>query len=224
MVGVPAGEFQMGTGNGYEWEGPEHTVYLDPYYIDKLEITNAQYRECVAVGSCMKLEKRTYIDDPAYDNHPVVNVTYHWAKSYCKWAGKRLPTEAEWEKAARGTDGRMYPWGDEIDCDQAQYKDCGGETVPVGSYPLGASPFGALDMAGNAWEWVIDEWGEDYYQISPHKNPQGPEVKGPQDRRVFRGGSWSESPDLLRSTYRTWYETNAQYYNLGFRCVVDAPE
>ena len=223
MVGVPAGEFRMGTGNGYEWEGPEHTVYLDPYYIDKLEITNAQYRACEEAGKCVELLRRDYIDDPDLDQHPVVNVTWHWAKKYCKWAGKRLPTEAEWEKSARGTDGRRYPWGDEIDCEHAHYKDCGGETIPVGSLPAGASPYGALDMAGNVWEWVIDGWQEDYYQVSPYENPQGPEIKGPQDMRVFRGGSWSESGDLLRSTYRTWYETDAQYYNLGFRCVMDAP-
>jgi formylglycine-generating enzyme required for sulfatase activity len=223
MVGVPAGEFKMGTGNGYEWEGPEHTVFLDAYYVDKLEVTNAQYRECVASGNCMNLKKRTYIDDPAYDDHPVVNVNWHWAKSYCKWAGKRLPTEAEWEKAARGTDGRRYPWGEGVDCDHAHYKDCGGQTVAVGSFPAGASPYGVLDMAGNAWEWVIDEWQEDYYQVSPYENPQGPVISGPQDMHVFRGGSWSETGDLLRSTYRTWYEPNAQYYNLGFRCVMDAP-
>ena len=223
MVGVPAGEFRMGTDSGYEWEGPEHVVYLDPYYIDKLEITNSQYRDCVEKGPCIKLEKPTYIDNPEYDQHPVVNVTWHWAKTYCKWAGKRLPTEAEWEKAARGVDGRLYPWGDEIDCDHAHYKDCGGQTIPVGSFPGGASPYGALDMAGNAWEWVIDKWKEDYYQVSPYENPQGPIMKGPQDMRVFRGGSWCETGDLLRSTYRTWYETNAQYYNLGFRCVIDGP-
>ena len=224
MVSVPAGEFEMGTDNGYEWEGPEHTVYLDSYYIDKLEITNAQYRDCVENGPCLKLEKTAYIDDPEYDQHPVVNVNWHWARTYCKWAGKRLPTEAEWEKAARGTDGRNYPWGDEVDCDQAQYKECGGQTIPVGSLPAGASPYGALDMAGNAWEWVLDEWQEDYYTVSPLENPQGPTDPGNvREIHVFRGGSWSEPGELIRSTYRTWYETGAQYYNLGFRCVMDPP-
>jgi formylglycine-generating enzyme required for sulfatase activity len=224
MVGVPAGEFLMGNDEGYPWEGPVHTVYLDAFYIDKLEVTNAQYRQCVDQGICKDLEKRTSFDNPAKADHPVINVTWHWAKIYCRWTGKRLPTEAEWEKAARGVDGRMYPWGDEIDCDHAQYKDCGGETIPVGSLPDGASPYGALDMAGNVWEWVIDEWQEDYYLVSPKENPQGPKnPKNISEIHVFRGGSWSEPGDLVRTTYRTWYEPNAQYYNLGFRCVMDAP-
>ena len=228
MVGVPAGEFLMGNDEGATAEGPEHTIYLDSYYIDKYEITNIQYRSCVDSGVCAKLEKTTSYDDPDYAHHPVINVTWPWANTYCRWANKRIPTEAEWEKAARGPDGRRYPWGEEIDCEYAQYKECGGQTVPVGSYPKGVSFYGAYDMAGNVWEWVIDEWQEDYYQISPYKNPPGP--TNPKNEwniseiRVFRGGSWSEDGDLLRSTYRSWYEPDAQYYNLGFRCVIDSPK
>ena len=225
MVSVPAGEFLMGSKEGTVDEGPEHIVYLDAFYIDKYEINNTQYRKCVEAGRCTRLEKRTNYDDPDFAHHPVVNVTWPWANVYCKWARKRLPTEAEWEKAARGTDGRMYPWGEEIDCDHAQFKDCGGQTVPIGSLPNGASPYGAFDMAGNVWEWVIDEWQEDYYQVSPSSNPQGPShPRNIREIHVFRGGSWSESADLLRSTYRSWYEPNAQYYNLGFRCVMTSPK
>jgi formylglycine-generating enzyme required for sulfatase activity len=225
MVSVPAGEFTMGSSEGIVAEGPAHTIHLDAFYIDKYEISNSQYRKCVEAGICTLLQKRTYYDDPDYAHHPVVNVTWPWANVYCEWARKRLPTEAEWEKAARGTDGRRYPWGYEIDCDHAQYKECGGQTVLVGSLPNGASPYGALDMAGNVWEWVIDEWQEDYYQISPSNNPQGPSnPRNIREIHVFRGGSWTESADLLRSTYRSWYEPGAQYYNLGFRCVIDSPK
>jgi formylglycine-generating enzyme required for sulfatase activity len=216
MVGVPAGEFIMGRDDGNEDEGPAHTVYLDAFYIDVLEVTNSLYRVCLEAGGCMPLNKPDYFDNPELADHPVVNVTIDWAKRYCKWAGKRLPTEAEWEKAARGTDERTYPWGEGIDCEHAHYKDCGGQTIPVGSLPLGASPYGALDMAGNVWEWVSDRYQVDYYQVSPARNPKG------GSRGIewsFRGGSWSESEGLLRSTYRTWYNPNAQYYNLGFRCV-----
>ncbi|MGB2895572.1 MAG: SUMF1/EgtB/PvdO family nonheme iron enzyme [Anaerolineales bacterium] len=225
MVSVPAGEFAMGSNQGTVAEGPAHMVYLDAFYSDKYEISNTQYRKCVEAGICSQLQKQTYYDDPDYAHHPVVNVTWHWANVYCEWARKRLPTEAEWEKAARGTDGRRYPWGDEIDCNHAQYKECGGQTVQVGSLPNGVSPYGARDMAGNVWEWVIDEWQEDYYQISPSNNPQGPSnPRNIREIHVFRGGSWSESADLLRSTYRSWYEPGAQYYNLGFRCVIDSPK
>ena len=225
MVGVPAGEFTMGSSEGTVAEGPAHIVYLDAFYIDKYEISNNQYRKCVEAGICVQLEKRTSYDDPDFAHHPGVNVTWPWANSYCEWARKRLPTEAEWEKAARGTDGRRYPSGNEINCDHAQYKECGGQTIPVGNLPNGVSPFGAFDMAGNVWEWVIDEWQEDYYQISPSSNPQGPSnPRNIQEIHVFRGGSWSEPADLLRSTYRTWYMPDAQYYNLGFRCVIDSPK
>ncbi|MGD9091754.1 MAG: formylglycine-generating enzyme family protein, partial [Anaerolineales bacterium] len=218
MVSVPAGEFTMGSNDvSYPFrEGPAHTVYLDAFYIDKYEVTNAKYRECVDAGGCLKIIKTDYFDNPDLANHPVVNVTINWARKYCRWAGKRLPTEAQWEKAARGTDNRTYPWGEGIDCEHAQYLDCGGQTVPVGSKPAGASPYGAQDMAGNVWEWTNDLFVEDYYQTSPERNPTGGK-RG--NEWVFRGGSWTEEAPYLRSTYRTWYNPNAQYYNLGFRCV-----
>jgi hypothetical protein len=122
MVGVPAGEFVMGSDGGDIAEGPSHTVHLNAFYIDKLEVTNALYRKCVDADACPRIDRATYFDDPTYNQHPVVNVAWPWARAFCAWSGKRLPTEAEWEKAARGTDGRTYPWGEGIDCEHAQYK------------------------------------------------------------------------------------------------------
>ena len=224
MVGVPAGEFTMGSADGapdaWDWEKPQHTVYLDAFYVDKYEVTNAQYRKCVEAGACARPFDPTYYDDAGYNQYPVVYVGWHWAKGYCQWAGKRLPTEAEWEKAARGTDGRTYPWGEGIDCDHAQYNECGGQTVPVGSKSKGASPYGALDMAGNVWEWVADRYQDDTYQTAPDRNPQGPE-KG--TGQVMRGGSWSEAAANVRCAYRSWYMPDARYFNLGFRCVRGSP-
>jgi formylglycine-generating enzyme required for sulfatase activity len=223
MVGIPAGEFIMGAADddphAYDHEKPQRTVYLDAFYMDKYEVTNAQYRKCKEAGACARPFDATYYDDADYARHPVVYVRWQWAKAYCEWAGKRLPTEAEWEKAARGTDGRTYPWGEGIDCDHAQYNECGGQTVPVGSKSKGASPYGALDMAGNVWEWVADRYQEDYYQAAPDRNPQGPN-KG--TAQVMRGGSWSEAPVNVRCAYRSWYMPDARYFNLGFRCARDS--
>jgi len=224
MVGVPAGEFIMGSADdapdAWDWEKPQHAVYLDAFYMDKYEVTNARYRKCVEAGACAWPFDTTYYENADYNQHPVVYVGWHWAKDYCEWAGKRLPTEAEWEKAARGTDGRTYPWGEGIDCDHAQYKECGGQTVPVGSKSKGASPYGALDMAGNVWEWVSDRYQEDTYQATPARNPQGPK-KG--TGQVMRGGSWSEPAVNVRCACRSWYMPDARYFNLGFRCARGSP-
>jgi formylglycine-generating enzyme required for sulfatase activity len=224
MVGVPAGGFIMGSADdapdAWDWEKPQHTVYLDAFYMDKYEVTNAQYRKCVEAGACAWPFDTTYYENADYNQHPVVYVGWHWAKDYCEWAGKRLPTEAEWEKAARGTDGRTYPWGEGIDCDHAQYKECGGQTVPVGSKSKGASPYGALDMAGNVWEWVSDRYQEDTYQAASDRNPQGPK-KG--TGQVMRGGSWSEPAVNVRCACRSWYMPDARYFNLGFRCIRGSP-
>jgi formylglycine-generating enzyme required for sulfatase activity len=236
MVYVPAKEFIMGSSNAqvdialalcneylggcqqnwFSGEQPQHPVSLDTFYIDKTEVTNAQYRACVKAGACDAPSDTIYYDDPNYAQHPVVYVSWNDADAYCRWAGKRLPTEAEWEKAARGNDWRTYPWGEGIDCDHAQYGECGGQTVPVGSKPTGASPYGALDMAGNVWEWVSDWYAPDYYSQSPRYNPPGPDSG---QERVLRGGSWDNVPHLLRGANRAWRGPDYRSYSVGFRCV-----
>jgi formylglycine-generating enzyme required for sulfatase activity len=216
MVYVPAGEFTMGSDEGNDNEKPVHTVYLDAFYIDKTEVTNAQYRACVEAKACDSPSDTTYYDNADYDQHPVVYVNWYQAEAYCQWAGKRLPTEAEWEKAARGTDGRTYPWGEGIDCDHAQYRECGGQTVSVGSKSKGASPYGALDMAGNVWEWVADWYDSGYYSQSPEHNPPGPDSG---TMRVLRGGSWLDVQGYANCTYRDGGTPRAGTYGVGFRCA-----
>jgi len=216
MVYVPAGAFTMGSDKGNSDERPVHTVYLDAFYIDKTEVTNAQYRKCVEAGGCDTPVKTTYYDNADYTQHPVVYVSWNDADAYCRWAGKRLPTEAEWEKAARGTDGRTYPWGEGIDCDHAQYSKCGGGTMPVGSKPKGASPYGALDMVGNVWEWVADWYDPDYYSQSPERNPPGPDSG---EGRVLRGGSLHGNQRFTRCAYRVGGNPRHRYFYVGFRCA-----
>jgi formylglycine-generating enzyme required for sulfatase activity len=220
MVYVPAGEFIMGSNEGYSDEKPAHTVYLDAFYIDKYEVTNAQYRKCAEAGACSQPHDAEYYNDPNYAGHPMVYVDWSQADAYCRWAGKRLPTEAEWEKAARGTDGRTYPWGEGIDCDHAQYGECGGQTVPVGSKPQGTSPYGALDMAGNVWEWVADWYGEDYYSQSPERNPPGPDSGW---SRVLRGGSWDNLQWFAYCTGRGRNFPGLRNHFVGFRCARGSP-
>ena len=187
MVLVPAGEFPMGSEDGSENERPVHEVYLDAFYIDKYEVSNGQYEMCVKAGKCdapsvtSSSTRDNYYGNPSYADYPVIFVTWYNAQDYCAWAGGRLPTEAEWEKAARGTDDRTYPWGNgDPNCSLANsYNDdtgsyCVGDTSEVGSYPTGASPYGALDMTGNVAEWVSDWYSPDYYSNSPVSNPLGP--------------------------------------------------
>jgi len=235
MVYVPAGEFEMGSNNGDSDEKPVHTVFLDAYWIDKCEVSNAQYALCVAAGDCTKPKytdsytRSSYYGNPEYDNYPVIYVSWHQAQAYCQWAGGDLPTEAQWEKAARGTDGRTYPWGDEsptcqlTNFNQGTYENpnyCVGDTSPVTDYEGGVSPYGALNMAGNVWEWVRDWYGSDYYSKSPAKNPTGP-TSG--SFRVMRGGSRYFSDRGIRAANRS--DSSPTYTNndYGFRCALPQP-
>jgi formylglycine-generating enzyme required for sulfatase activity len=230
IVEVPAGDFLMGSTNanvsGDSDEKPQHKVYLDAFLMDRTEVTNAMYAKCVAAGACeapsnMRSSTRSkYYYDIQYANSPVIYVSWDAAQAYCKWAGGRLPTEAEWEKAARGTDGRVYPWGnEEPNCDRLNYdngRECIGDTTPVGAYPQGASPYGALDMAGNVWEWVADWYQADYYTNASAQNPQGPSSG---QYRVLRGGSWKFSQPLVRAAYRHRYDSAYVGHDAGFRCA-----
>lgn len=221
MVYVEAGEFLMGSEDGKEDEQPQHKVYLGAYYIDQTEVTNSQYKACVRKGACNQPRSTEYFNRIRFANHPVVFVSWYDANDYCQWAGKQLPTEAQWEKAARGTDGRTYPWGEEVTCDRAEYQGCDNfifsETKPAGYFSeLGTSPYGALNMAGNVWEWVGDWYLSDYYHISPYENPSGPSSG---TSHVLRGGSWDDPEEYARSAYRGYGNPNSAVSFLGFRCA-----
>ena len=215
----------------YEEEQPQHEVTLDGFWIDRTEVTNEQYALCVQEGSC---DASALADDSAYndDTQPVVGVSWFDAEDYCTWAGGQLPTEAQWEYAARGNDGRLYPWGNEFDgqkvnfCDtnctynswkDDNYNDGYAFTAPVGSYPAGDSWVGALDMAGNVWEWLADWYNRDYYDNSPDINPVGPESG---DFKVLRGGSWADTAAVVRSAYRfSSGLPTSRVGPIGFRCA-----
>jgi formylglycine-generating enzyme required for sulfatase activity len=263
MVFVPAGEFFMGApagGHGLPDEQPERRISLGAFWIDRREVTNADYLgfvEATGHRTPMNANQAATLWDagrplPGIDDHPVVNVSWDDAAAFCRWHGKRLPTEAEWEKAARGIDRRIYPWGDEWDqnlANSASYwvgrkvefssgadwdefwlrgegasiskeKGVKGEilTLPVGSFPDGASPYGLLDMAGNAAEWVQDWYNPNYYKDAPLSDPLGPERGA---IKSMRGGSWLKPAVSLRATDRDWGTMDSRPSGTGFRCAKD---
>ena len=222
MVLVEAGPFTMGDDGGDSDERPAHLVTLAGYYIDQYEVTNAQYARCVAEGACSPPElsgsytRQTYYGEPEYAAFPVIYVSWADAQTYCAWRGARLPTEAEWEKAARGAEGQTYPWGEELRCAYANYNGCTPDTQAVGSYPSSASPYGAYDMSGNVNEWVADWYGVDYYQRSPAENPSGPAMG---EMRVLRGGSFLDLPEFARAAARLKSVPESADSLVGFRCA-----
>jgi formylglycine-generating enzyme required for sulfatase activity len=228
MVYVPAGEFLMGATDADRYadadEMPQHSVYLDGFWIDKTEVTNAQYRKCVEAGACEEpwgWNRDRFLKSDLFNapDQPVVCVLWNNAQDYAVWVGGRLPTEAEWEKAARGTECRTYPWGNSApDCAKSNIKGCVGTTVAVGSYPAGASPYGVLDMAGNALEWTADKYGAGYYSTSPSKNPLGPDSGA---FRAMRGGSYLQGQEDARCTYRHAGSPKYRPWWYGFRLVMN---
>ena len=244
MMLIPGGSFQMGGLNekAQPDEEPDHKVTLKSFWLDKTEITNAQYAQCVAAGACevpnelKSATRKDYYTNPEYADYPVVYVTWNDAKAYCEWAGRRLPTEAEWEYAARGNDFRNFPWGDADPSEEtANFGFKNKDTSKVGSYPAGASPFGILDMAGNVWEWVADYYSASYYAKSPAENPTGPDKPGANGlQMVVRGGSWADDIAELRVSNRGFgLAQNLEADKLsnayagqsnertGFRCAAD---
>jgi Tol biopolymer transport system component len=246
MVTVPGGTFLMGSTEAqieiakalcdeypddygkckqspFDTESPQHPVTLDSFWLDRTEVTNAQYALCVADGAC---RASRLANNSGYngDDYPVAGIPWQDAADYCAWAGGRLPTEAEWEYAARGTEGAIFPWGDEFECAGGNFWDAGTgcddsypEPAPVGSFPKGASWCGALDMAGNVWEWVADAYGP--YSAEAQVSPTGP-ASGSE--RILRGGSWGYLPAFSRTAYRYPVPPTADYLAVGFRCAASA--
>ncbi len=229
---IPAGEFTMGSDDDNDSRNQSHSVYLDAFYMDVYEVTNASYAECVAAHACEPPHyartdfRPAYFGDSHYDDFPVIYVDWTMAGTYCEWRNARLPTEAEWEKAARGTDKRSYPWGEGISCAQANFDGdpddpatfCVGDTSKVGSYESGMSPYGLYDMAGNVFEWV-SSLNKPY----PYDALDGREDPMQRGSRVIRGGSWNEGPNDQQVFYRSWLDPALSESAIGFRCAKDAP-
>lgn len=246
---VPAGDFLMGSNatqvqdavnlcrlnpdgeacreSDYVSELPHRTIYLSAFYMDETEVTNRQYRICVAAGGCNnpldgngRYSADNYYNLPEFANYPVVWVSWFDARDYCTWAGKRLPTEAEWEKAARGTDGRIFPWGNTFDSSLANTQERGGEDLqPVGQYPTGASPYGILDLAGSVWEYIGDWFDPAYYTYGPTADPIGPD-SSPTGERAIRSGSYANFQHYARAANRGSVEPGSATQFRGIRCVI----
>ncbi len=243
QVYIPQGFFQMGgiDPHASEDEQPAHKVQLKSYFIDKVEVTNAMYMICIQAGVCeppktLKSEARqSYFNNPEFNDFPVVYVTWANAKQYCEWAGRRLPSEAEWEYAGRGNTLNTYPWGDQKpDGTRANFNYMLGDTNRVGSYPAGISPFGVLDLAGNVNEWVNDYYDPVYYKDANPLNPAGPLARANYFNRVVRGGSFADAEIDIRVSNRSSVRgpnfdaqlNTDEYYGdfsprIGFRCVSD---
>jgi serine/threonine-protein kinase len=239
MVYVPAGEFWMGSTDEdinavtaecvqdcepdrYPRERPQQQVYVSAFWIDRTEVTNAQYKLCVADGACSppstaaSNDRGSYYDNPRFDNYPVVMVTWKQAQEYARWAGGRLPTEAEWEYAARGPSRNVYPWGNQPpDASLLNYGWNLTDTTAVGSYPAGASWCGALDMAGNVWEWTSSLYQD--YPYDPGDGREDPDAGG---NRVFRGGAFAYYKERARCAYRGDDRPESSWFTLGIRVVV----
>jgi len=224
LVHIPSGSFTMGNSDeeAYYDEAPEHEVYLDEYYIDKFEVTNKQYALCVKAGECSPPEIKDFYHYSNYENQPVVYVDWMQAKTYCNWVERDLPTEAQWEKAARGTDKRIYPWGNEEPNENLAnfYLTSPKSIFEVGSFPDGTSPYGVMDMAGNVWEWVNDWYGDNYYSEIKNsiKDPQGPNSG---DGHVIRGGAFQNTPWIIRTTTRMQSYLDSNGRDIGFRCALN---
>ena len=216
-VYVPAGPFIMGSSDdpmAQDDEKPQQSdLNLDAFWIMRTEVTNAQYARCVKTGACSEPDNTRW-KDLGYAQHPVTDVDWRQANAYARWVGGRLPTEAEWEKACRGTDGRIYPWGNDPPTTRfANFNYYVGDTTPVGNYPSGASPYGVLDMAGNVWEWTSSQYTSyPYDQKDGRENPEG------QDVRTFRGGAWKNDDFDVRCALR-FVDPGYGLNNVGFRVV-----
>jgi formylglycine-generating enzyme required for sulfatase activity len=235
MVAVPEGPFRMGADDGEPDERPAHVVHLPGFSIDRLPVTNAEFALFLDAAGARgprgldyyddhdadaRIHRRggRWIADPGYESHPVVEASWHGARAYCAWRGARLPTEAEWEKAARGTDARRYPWGNELpDASRARYASGWNATAPVGAHPRGASPYGMLDAAGNVWQWVSSA-----YRPYPWRRDDGREDLEADAVRGTRGGGHDSPAEAITATQRGRMLSrapNAGHHNIGFRCA-----
>jgi len=224
MVLIPAGEFTMGSDtSGDAASKPASQVYLDAFYIDKYEVTNEMYDACAYAVECRKplqpgsVTRTTYFANPVFANYPVIYVDWKMANAYCAWRGARLPTEAEWEKAARGTDERIYPWGsEELDCSYTNYGGCVGDTTPVDQHDKGQSPYGIFGMAGNVWEWTSS-----LDKLYPYDATDGREDPSAFGNRIARGGSWHAFGNSGNVRTDTRLSLDPGYYGayVGLRCI-----